>query len=201
MTNPSFDKDTPPGGQPGAGVPGQPYGQQPYGQQPYGQQGYGQQPYGQQPQGQQPHGQPAPRGGFGGPAPFGGGGQGLARPPQVLTAAVLGFVVAAFLLLGAFAFFALASIWGAFAIVAIVYLALAALNIVGGVQALKGKGSTLLKIGGGITAGFALLGLVLSLAQGTFDFFTLVSLAIGAGIVFLLVQPQSKQFFASRGTK
>ena len=83
MTHPSFDKDTPQGGRPGAGVPGQPYGQQPYGQQGYGQQ-YGQQPYGQQ-YGQQPYGQPdhgqqygqqsfgqaAPYGGFGGPSPSG----------------------------------------------------------------------------------------------------------------------------------
>jgi uncharacterized membrane protein YhaH (DUF805 family) len=83
MTTPSFDKDTPPGGQPGYGAPGQqPYGQQPaYGQQPYGQQGYGQQPYGQQGYGQQPYGQPAygqqpyPSapygGGYGGPATMG----------------------------------------------------------------------------------------------------------------------------------
>jgi hypothetical protein len=181
MTSPSFDRNTPQGGQP-YGAPGQ----QPYGQQPYGQQPPGPAPYG---------------GGFGGPSPFGGGVGGSARPPQVLTAAILGFVVAAFLLLGAFAFFALASLIGIFAIFAILYLALAAVNIVGGVQAIQGKGSTVLKIAGGITAGFALLALLVGLTQGEFDFSTLVSLAIGAAIVFLLVQPQSKQYFASRGTK
>ena len=181
MTSPSFDENTPPGGQPGSGAPGQPYGQQPYGQQPYG--------------------QPAPYGGgFGGPSPYGGG-PGGARPPQVLTAAVLGFVVAAFLLLGAFAFFALSTVLGIFAVFAILYLALAAVNIVGGVQAIQGKGSTVLKIAGGITAGFALLALVVGLTQGEFDFSSLVSLAIGGGIVFLLLQPQSKQYFASRGAK
>jgi hypothetical protein len=183
MTSPSFDRNTPPGGQPAYGPPGQ-------------------QPYGQQPYGQQPPGDPAPHGGgFGGPSPYGGGPGRSARPPQVLAAAILGFVVAAFLLLGALAFFALASVIGIFAIFAILYLALAAVNIVGGVQAMQGKGSTVLKVAGGITAGFALLALVIGLTQSEFDFSTLVSLAIGAGIVFLLVQPQSKQYFASRGTK
>jgi uncharacterized membrane protein YhaH (DUF805 family) len=63
MTSPSFDKDTPPGGQPGYGAPGQ---------QPYGQQGsaqpYGQQPYGQQPYGQQGYAPAPPYGGYGSPA-------------------------------------------------------------------------------------------------------------------------------------
>ena len=91
MTSPSFDKDTPPGGQPGSygqQPPGQQpygqqppygqpygqqqaYGQQPYGQQAYGQQGYGQQGYGQQPYGAQPYGQP----GFPPAPPFAGGSQ------------------------------------------------------------------------------------------------------------------------------
>ncbi len=86
MTHPSFDKDTPPGGQPGYGAPGpqpygqqgygqQPYGAQPYGQQPYGQQPYGQQPYGQQPYGAQPYGQQSGQAGFPSAPPFAGGQQ------------------------------------------------------------------------------------------------------------------------------
>jgi uncharacterized membrane protein YhaH (DUF805 family) len=77
MTGPSFDKDDPPGGEPGYGTPGQqPYGQQGYGQQGYGQQGYGEQTYGQQPYGQQGYGQQSygqQSYGYGQPAPYGGG--------------------------------------------------------------------------------------------------------------------------------
>jgi hypothetical protein len=124
------------------------------------------------------------------------------RPPQVLAAAVLGFVVAFFLLIGALVLFAASTLFGALsAVFGILYLALTALNVVGGVQAIQGRGSTLLKIAGGITAGLGVLSLVTYLAQGSFDFSTLVSILIGAAIVFLLVQPASKAYFASRGTK
>jgi hypothetical protein len=124
-----------------------------------------------------------------------------ARPPQVLTAAILGFVVALFLLLGSFVFFAAASIPGFFVFFAIVYLALAALNVWGGVVAIQGKNSTILKIAGLITAGLSLLGLIIYLSQGHFDVFSVLAIAVGLGIFFLLNQPASKQFFAARGGK
>ena len=124
------------------------------------------------------------------------------RPPQVLGAAVLGFVVAFFLLVGALVLFAASTLFGALsAVFGIIYLALTALNVVGGVQAIQGRGSTLLKVAGGITAGLGVLSLVTYLVQGSFDFSTLVSILIGAAIVFLLVQPASREYFAARGTR
>ncbi|WP_375492199.1 hypothetical protein [uncultured Jatrophihabitans sp.] len=92
-----------------------PYAQDPYGQQP---QSYGQQPYGQQPQpyGQQPYGQqPQPYGQQ--PSPYGYGAPGYGypgapgyppidpadrRPGTLLTAAILGYVTAGFLIIASF---------------------------------------------------------------------------------------------------
>jgi len=119
----------------------------------------------------------------------------------VLTAAILGFVVALFSLLGALAFFALSSLFGLFALFAILYLALAALNIWGGIVAIQGKNSTILKIAGLVTAGLAVLGLIVALTQSSFSFWSILLIAAGLGIFFLLNQPVSKQFFAANGGK
>jgi hypothetical protein len=116
-------------------------------------------------------------------------------------AAILGFVVAFFALFGALALFALSTIFGLFALFGVLYLALAAVNIWGGVMAIQGKGSTILKIAGLVTAGLALLSLILTLTQGSFDFWSLLLIAAGVGIFVLLNQPASQQWFASRGAK
>jgi hypothetical protein len=163
------------------------------------------------PQGGAPQGQPGwsapqqPAQGYGAPAPSYGGapayGAAGQRPPQVLVAAILGFVVAFFALFGALALFALSTIFGLFALFGVLYLALAAVNIWGGVMAIQGKGSTILKIAGLVTAGLALLSLILTLTQGSFDFWSLLLIAAGVGIFVLLNQPASQQWFASRGAK
>src|SRR5918994_900966 len=67
--------------------------------------------------------------------------------------------------------------------------------------AAQGKNSTILKIAGLVTAGLALLGLVLALTQGSFDFSSLLLIAAGVGIFVLLNQPVSQQWFASRGAR
>lgn len=165
-------------------------------------------PQGGAPQGQpgwgapqsQPQGYGSPQG-YGAPASPAGYGAGAQRPPQVLTAAILGFVIGALALIGALGFFALSSLFGLFALFGILYLAIAAVNIWGGVLALQGKGSTVLKIGGLVTAGLALIGLILALSQTGFDFWSLLLIAAGVAIFFLLNQPASQQWFASRGTK
>src|SRR4051812_23359261 len=162
----------------------------PQGGVPEGQQGWGS----SQPQGYSP----APS--YGG-APAGYGAAAGARPPQVLTAAILGFVVALFALLGALAFFALSSLLGIFVLFAILYLALAALNIWGGIVAIQGTNSTILKIAGLATAGLAVLGLIVALTQSSFSFWSILLIAAGLGIFFLLNQPVSKQFFAANGGK
>ena len=166
---------------------------------PPGQPGWGAAP---PPPTQQGYGAPA---GYGSPAGFGApAGYGAAtgqRPPQVLVAAILGFVVAFFALLGSLALFALASLFGLLAVFGVLYLALAAVNIWGGIVALQGKNSTILKIAGLVTAGLALLGLLLALTQGSFDFSSLLLIAAGVGIFVLLNQPVSQQWFASRGAR
>ncbi|MFW3169440.1 hypothetical protein [Geodermatophilus sp. CPCC 206100] len=134
-------------------------------------------------------------------APAGYGAPAGQRPPQVLTAAVLGFVVAFFALIGALGLFALATIFALFAIFGVLYLAIAVMNIWGGVQALSGRGSTVLKTGGLVTAGLALLGLITSLTQGEFSSWSIVLIAAGVGIFFLLNQPASQQYFAARGAR
>jgi hypothetical protein len=172
-------------------------------------------PQGGAPQGQPGFGAPPPPpagynpSGYAGPsydpAPSYGGqpgyGAGADRPPQVLAAAIMGFVVGALALLGGLGFFALASIFALFAVFGILYLALAGLNIWGGVLALQGKGSTILKIAGLITAGLAILGWIFALTQTGFDFWSLLMAAVGIGIFVLLNQPVSQQWFASRGTR
>lgn len=171
-----------------------PAGGQPpaYGQPPSG----GQQPpaYGQPPT----YGQPPAYGNApAAPAGFSSG----ARPPQVTTAVVLGFVAAAFLLLGGFGLFALATFSGVFALLGVLYLVLGAGTIYGGVQALQGKGSTVLSYAGLAIAGLSLVGIVLALTRGSFQVTSLISVVIGAGIFFLLRQPPAQQWFASRGTR
>jgi hypothetical protein len=168
------------------------------------------------PQGGAPQGQPGwgppqgpppgyPQQGYGGPAPTYSGAPagygGAARPPQVLVAAILGFVVGFFALIGALGLFALASLFGLFALFGILYLALAVVNIWGGVLAIQGKGSTILKIAGAATAGLALLGLIVTIVESGFDPWSLIMIAAGVAIFVLLSQPASQQWFASRGTK
>jgi hypothetical protein len=191
MSSPTFGSDQPgpdqnypqgnpppPPGQPGWGAPPPPPAQQGYGA---------------------PTGYGAPAGY--GAAPAGYGAATGQRPPQVLVAAILGFVVAFFALLGSLALFALASLFALLAVFGVLYLALAAVNIWGGIVALQGKNSVILKIAGLVTAGLALLGLILALTQDSFDFSSLLLVAAGAGIFVLLNQPVSQQWFASRGAR
>ena len=125
-----------------------------------------------------------------------------ARPPQVLTAAILGFAEALLLLLAALAYFAFASIVGFLALFGILYLALAAGNIWGGIMAIQGKASRILVISAGISAALALIGIIIAAAGGAgFDTFSLLVLVLGAAIVALLYQPPSKQYFAARGAR
>ena len=186
MSSPTFGSDQPrpdqnyPQGSPPPPPPAQPGWAAP--PPPPAQQGYG-----------APAGYGAPPAGYGAPT-----GQ---RPPQVLVAAILGFVGAFFALLGSLALFALASLFGLLAVFGVLYLALAAVNIWGGIVALQGKNSVILKIAGLVTAGLALLGLILALTQDSFDFSSLLLIAAGAGIFVLLNQPVSQQWFASRGAR
>jgi hypothetical protein len=188
MTGPSFDKNTPQGGQP-HGAPGQqPYGQQPYGQQPYGQQGPGPAPYG---------------GGFGGPSPFGGAAGGR-RPTPVTVAAILGIVTGGLGTLGGLVsltglglVFAFDAVLG---LLLLLSVATAVVVLVGGIQTITGKSPKLLVWGSYASIGVQLLYLLWSAVSGWgFAFSGLLGFVIPIAIVALLRQPPARQYYASRG--
>ncbi|MGY1812061.1 hypothetical protein [Blastococcus sp. SYSU D00820] len=142
-----------------------------------------------------PQGQP----GYGQQPAYGGPAGGAARPPQVLTAAILGFVTALLLLLAAFAYFAFSSIVGFLALFGVLFLALAAGCITGGVLAITGKGGQVLTISAAVAGALVLLGIIIALAGGAgFDTFSLLVLVMCVGIVVLLNQAPAKQYFASK---
>ncbi len=137
----------------------------------------------------------------GDPSPYGGGTPG-ARPPQVLTASVLGFVAALFLLLVAFTYFALATLAGVLALFGALFLALAAGCIWGGVLAIRGRGSRVLLVAAAVSAALVLFGIVTALVTGAGpDVFSVLVLVLLVGSIALLQQPVSKQYFASRGAR
>jgi hypothetical protein len=223
------------------GAPADPSGQQPgyvqqpqYGEQPqYGQQpGYGQQPqygqqypapgtygaqYGQQP----PYGQPV---GYG---PYGTSGV-PAKPPQVIIAAVLGFVFGALGVLvsllaiigGAFVtgggasgndeFAGLGAIGGAIggALIVIGLLALAwtVVTIWGSVWALRGRSRVMLLVAGSIALAFSVIGFLGSLSDssstgGGIVVQLLVLLAAAAIVVLLCLKPAADFFAAHRARR
>jgi hypothetical protein len=118
-----------------------------------------------------------------------------------MTAAVLGFVIALFCLIVALGAFTLSTLLGVFAVIGILFLGLTVVNIWGGVLALMGKGSTVLKIAGLVTAGVAVLGFVLALTQASFSIWYLLLIVAGVAIYVLLNQPASREHFAARGGK
>ena len=166
---------------------------------------------GNPPQGQ--HGWNAPQGppqGYGGPAPaYSGpaGPEGGQRPGTVTAAAVTGIVWG-----GLGTLFGLLGVFGASMaddlgielsaldiILGILGIAAAVALLVGGIQVLQGKAPKLLLYAA--YAGLALwvLGVLSSIMQGHgFSVLSLVSLVILGAIVALLMQPQSKQYFAAR---
>lgn len=162
------------------------------------------------PNAQPPHGQPEPgqpqygqpggqQGGYPAAPPPGSGSVRPGTPPQVTTAAVVGFVTALFTLLATFGLFALSGISGIFVIFAILYLAITVGLIAGGVMALTGKNGQILLITAAVATVLQILGIIFSLAQDQgFSALSLIGLLLTGGIVFLLLQPQAKQFFAHR---
>jgi hypothetical protein len=116
-------------------------------------------------------------------------------------AAVLGFVVGLYLLLNALVLVLATQVFGAAgAIGGVVFLTVAAADVWGAVQAMTGRGGTVLKVGGLATAGLGALGVVLAVTQGGFSVYSLGLLLAGVGIFLLVSRPVSRQYFAARGT-
>ncbi|MCZ2824029.1 MULTISPECIES: hypothetical protein, partial [unclassified Modestobacter] len=217
-------------GQYGQGQYGQgQYGQGQYGQGQYGQGQYGQQAYGQYgPYGQQQHGQPDPYGQQG--QSYGQYGYGespaTARPGGVITAAVLGFVLAAFgVLVGFFLIvFGAAALAGAegfegfeeelvpgvggglgavggislaFGLITVLWTVL---MIWGSVWALTGRSRVLLIVGGSIAIAFTGLTLLGSLGDGAPGgiLFSLLLVAAAVSTVLLVCLKPASRYFAAR---
>ncbi|RZU32791.1 hypothetical protein [Blastococcus saxobsidens] len=205
---PGSDPDQPQGGpqQPGWGPP-PPQGQQPgYGQPPgssgYGQPQYGQPQYGQPQYGQPQYGQPQPPGGYA-PAPgYGQAPQGT-RPGQVTAAAVIGIIIGGIgSLVGVIGLFVIGELFGVSPILGLLYLlsfATAVAMLVGGIQALQSKSPRLLLLASYASIGVQLLYMIFAIAYGEPWASGLLSLVLPALIVYLLMQPRSKQHFAARG--
>jgi len=159
------------------------------------------------PQGGAPQGQPGwgtpqqPAPGYnpapsyvGGPAPTG------QRPGMVTAAAIIGIVIGALGVLGLFSiglYFAFDTVLGLLSLLAV---AAAVVNLVGGIQAIQGKSPRLLLLGSYASVGVQLLTLIWAVVSGYgFVFLGLLGFILPGLIVFLLMQPQSKQYYASRG--
>jgi hypothetical protein len=167
----------------------------PQGGAPQGQPGWG------SPQGQGYGNAPQSYGAPGSPAGYGAGAQ---RPSQVTAAAIIGIVIG-----GLGSLFGLISLFGigiVFAfdpilgLLALLSIATAVVVLIGGIQAIQGKSPRLLLLGSYASIAVQLLYLIWSLVSGWgFVFTGLLGFILPAIIVFLLLQPQAKQYYASRG--
>jgi hypothetical protein len=144
---------------------------------------------------------PAPS--YSGP-PAGYGAAGNQRPSQVTAAAIIGIVIGGIgSLFGLIGLFAIGIVFDFNLILGLLYLvsiATAVVVLIGGIQAIQGKSPRLLLLGSYASIGVQLLYLIFSVASGYgFSFSALVGFVLPGIIVFLLMQPQAKQFYASRG--
>jgi hypothetical protein len=180
MSSPTgSDPNYPPGGAP-QGQPGWSAPQPP---------GYGQQPT--------PGYNPAPS--YSG-APAGYGAPAGQRPGMVTAAAIIGIVIGGLGVLGLFAiglYFAFSAVLGLLSLLAVVA---AVVTLVGGIQAIQGKSPRLLLLGSYAAIGVQLLQFIWALVSGYgFIFVGFLGLILPGVIVFMLLNAQSKQYYASRG--
>ena len=117
------------------------------------------------------------------PAGYGATGQ---RPGMVTAAGIIGIV------------------WGALGLLfglllVIVSVALSAALLWAGIQVIQNKSPRLLLLISYIAIGINILTMIIGIAQGASIFSYLLGFVIPGVIVFLLLNPQSKQYYASRG--
>ena len=160
------------------------------------------------PQGGAPQGQPAwgapqqPVQGYGAPgSPAGYGGAPGQRPGMVTGAAIVAIVWGAlgalFGLLALSFAFVLGAIYG---LLILVSVAMSVALLVGGIFVLQGKNPKLLLMISYIAIGVSVLSLIIGVIQSGGNAFSgILGIIVPGVIVALLMQPQSKQYFASRG--
>jgi hypothetical protein len=182
----------------GSAPQGQPDWNAPQGppQQGYGapQQGYGapQQGYG------------APVQGYGGPAPAYSGGPdaGTGQKPGMVTAAgIIGIVWGGlgllFGLLGLAVAFSL--LGGVYGVLVLISVALSAASLWAGIQVVQGKSPRLLLLISYVAIGINVLTMIWAATQGGSIVSGLLGFVVPGVVVFLLLNAQSKQYYASRG--
>ncbi len=164
-------------------------------------------PQGGAPQGQPGWGapQPPPPGGYEpapsySSAPAGYGAASGQRPGMVTAAGIIGIVWGALgLLFGLLALGILLAFGALLGLLALVSVVLSAVLLWAGIQVIQGKSPRLLLIISYVAIGINLLTMIIGLTQGASIFSYLLGFIIPGVIVFLLLNQQSKQYYASRG--
>ena len=182
-SDPNFPQGNAPQGQPGWNAPqGPPQG---YGAAPQG--------YGAAPQG---YGGPAPA--YSGPADPAGGGE---RPGMVTAAGIIGIVWGAlgllFGLLGLTVAFSL--LGGVFGLLTLIGVILSGALLFAGIQVMQGKSPRLLLLLSYAAIVVNLITMIWAATQGAGIFSGLLGFIVPGVVVFLLLNAQSKQYYASRG--
>ena len=134
-------------------------------------------------------------------SPVGPAGQ---RPQQVSAAAIIGMVIGGIgTLFGVIGLFAVGIVFAFNAVLGLLYLlsiATAVVVLIGGIQTWQGKSPRLLLLGSYASIGVQLLYLIFSITSGYgFSFSALLGFILPGIIVFLLMQPQAKQYYAAQG--
>ena len=195
MTSPTGPDENPPQGQPGYGAPQQP----PAGHQP----GYGAPqtpPPGYDPSGYNPSGYNPPSGYDPAPAYSGGPSTGGQRPGMVTAAAVIGIVLGVLGLISLLAIGLVFEFSTFLGLLTLLSVAVAVVLLIGGIQTIQGKSPRLLLLGSYASIGIQLLTVIWSVASGFgFEFTGLLGFILPVLVVFLLLRPESKQYYASRG--
>ena len=175
-SDPNYPQGGAPQGQPGWGAPQQPQG------------------YQQQPQGYQPA--PSYQGG-----PAGYGAPTGQRPGLVTGAAIVGIVWGGLgTLFGLIALSVAFALSGLLGLIILVGVILSVALLVGGIFVLTGKPPKLLLYTAYVAIAINIIELIISIAQNGGNAFSGVLGFILPGVVVgLLMQPASKQYFASRG--
>jgi hypothetical protein len=192
------DENQPPGAAPQGGQPGwsAPQGGQPGWSAPQG----GQAAWSPPPQpGYGPEGYTSP--GYPAPAYSGGPATGP-RPGTVSAAAIIGIIWGALgALVGLLLMFAAFALGAAlFGLLLLVSTALSAVLLVAGVQVLQGRSPRLLLLLSYVAIGLSVLSLVVSSIGTDGSLFNgILGVVIPGVIVYLLLQPRTKEYYAARG--
>lgn len=131
------------------------------------------------------------------PAGYGATGQ---RPGMVTAAGIIGIVWGALgLLFGLLALAVLFAFGALLGLLALVSVVLSAALLWAGIQVIQNKSPRLLLLISYVAIGVNLLTMIIGITQDASIFSYLLGFVIPGVVVFLLLNPQSKQYYAARG--